>query len=203
MGSGTDPAAPHPARHVRHRPGPVSAFPGRLSAGTERNPARRLALHGPPERAPPASGTPMASASPRCLPHVTTNPERPSSRLVLHVRDPSGSGSARIMARGRRVGKKWRGIWVGVSWLKHAPSPVMPDLIRHPAGERPRAGRPFQVGIASRGSPAPAEAVAAGSRIKSGMTAEMRGPQSPSLRGRCRHRRQRGVALGLIRRAGE
>ncbi len=113
QGSGTDPAAPHPARHVRHRPGPVSVFLGRLSAGMERNPARRLTLHGPPERAPPASGTPMASASPRCLPHVTTNPERPSSHLNRSVRDPSGSGSARSMAWVWRVWKKRGGWWDG------------------------------------------------------------------------------------------
>ena len=49
---------------------------------------------------PPASGTPMASASPRTSPHVTANPERPSSHLNRSVRDPSGSGSAMMMARG-------------------------------------------------------------------------------------------------------
>jgi len=106
QGSGTDPDAPHPARHVRHRPGPASAPRTQPFDWARRNPARWLALHGPPERAPPASGTPMASTSSRCLPHVTANPERPSSRLVQHVRDPSGSGSAGIMAWGMTVGTK-------------------------------------------------------------------------------------------------
>ena len=115
----------------------------------KRLPARWLALHG--HLRPPASGAPMASASCLDLPHVSADPDRPSSRLVRYVRDPSGSGSGRSMARGWKVGMKtgagfgqgvgivggW--VWVCAPWSPHTPSCRTP--IRHPAGERLRAGR--------------------------------------------------------------
>ena len=63
------------------------------------------------ERGPPASGTPMASASFRALPHVTANPERPSSRLVENVRDPSGTGSPMMMAWGLAGGDETSGFF--------------------------------------------------------------------------------------------
>ena len=76
----------HPARHVRHRPVPVSPHgPRKRACRTDLRP-RWLALHARPEERPPASGTPMASASFRYPPHVPARPERPSSRLVRHVR---------------------------------------------------------------------------------------------------------------------
>jgi len=79
----------------------------RLSAATGQEPVRWLALHAS-QRDPPASGTPMASASSRALPHVPANPERPSSRLDQHVHVPSGSGSpasvARVFGGGEKVG---------------------------------------------------------------------------------------------------
>ena len=144
-GSGTDPDAQHLARHVRHRPGPDVPFAAAVAAMRKRLPARWLALRG--RSRPPASGAPMASASFRDLPHVTQDPERPSSRLVRHVRDPSGSGSTESVARGRRVGtKSGVGFWVrgwdcwgwggGVCTVVPTDS-VIPALNRDPAGERP------------------------------------------------------------------
>jgi hypothetical protein len=102
-GSGTDPDAPH--WPVMSATGPFRcAAPPAFRQVWSAFPARWLALHG--QFWPPASGTPMASASLRDPPHVTTDPERPSSRLVRYVRDPSGSGSTESVARGWKVGKK-------------------------------------------------------------------------------------------------
>ena len=63
-----------------------------------------------------ASGATLVPASSRRLPHVTATPRRPSPRLDRHVRDPSGDGSARMMARGlegveemTRIVARWRG----------------------------------------------------------------------------------------------
>ncbi|AKH99508.1 hypothetical protein IMCC20628_00787 [Hoeflea sp. IMCC20628] len=96
-------SATHPAFRLAHNePGTVAGF------------ARSLR--------PPASGTPMASASSRSSPHVTARFERPSSRLVQHVRDPSGSGSTRIMTWGRKVGKRLGGNWMNGAARTLSPS---------------------------------------------------------------------------------
>ena len=47
------------------------------------------------------------------------------------------------------------------------PIPVMPDPIRHPAGERPRAGDSF---VRGEKSLSPRGRAVAGSRLKAGMT---------------------------------
>ena len=49
-------------------------------------PARWLALHGAPERAPPASGDPDGHRLPPCPAARYVKTERPSSRLARHVR---------------------------------------------------------------------------------------------------------------------
>ena len=100
--------ASHPAFRLWHgtKPGPVAGF------------ARSTR--------PPASGTPIASASSRDLPHVTADPERLSSRLVRHVRDPSGSGSASSMAWGWKVWKKPEGFCGGHDF-RH-PRPPSPRI---------------------------------------------------------------------------
>jgi hypothetical protein len=65
----------------------------------QKRPGGRLNRH-IGEEAMSADGTTLATASLQVLPHVTANPERPSSHLNRSVRDPSGSGSAMMMARG-------------------------------------------------------------------------------------------------------
>ena len=97
----------------------------------KRSPARWLALHG--HLRPPASGTPMASASCHDLPHVPADPDRPSSRLVRYVRDPSGGGSGHRMARTRRVGMKWgEGFGQGVGIVGGGVGEFAPDPFPRP-----------------------------------------------------------------------
>jgi hypothetical protein len=61
--------------------------------------ARQDVPRGPPVQADPAaSGTRRCTASSIVPPHVTTDTRRPSSRLDRHVDDPSGDGSATMMA---------------------------------------------------------------------------------------------------------
>jgi hypothetical protein len=103
-GSGTDPGRPLPARHVRHRPGPVTRPSPAFSGWQETTPTRWLAFHRLPRDLPLWAGP----ASNRCR---QRNPDglrlpkprratsaRPApgipSRLARNVRDPSGSGSA-------------------------------------------------------------------------------------------------------------
>jgi hypothetical protein len=62
----------------------------------------------PVEADPAASGTRRCTASSIVPPHVTADTRRPSSRLDRHVDDPSGDGSATMMARGWRLWMKWR-----------------------------------------------------------------------------------------------
>ena len=88
-----------------------SCAPHSLSAGADKKPAWWLALHESQED-PPASGTKMASASSRVLPHVTAQSERHSPRLVETVHDPSGSGSAMMMTRGLAGGDEMAGCYL-------------------------------------------------------------------------------------------
>ena len=111
-GSGTDPGRPFPARHVRHRSGPVTRPSPAFSGGRGTTPARWLAFHRPP-RGLTRLG-PMPPAEPPWPPPPETSratsarpaPDIPS-RLHRNVRDPSGSGSGASMAWRWRVWKRW------------------------------------------------------------------------------------------------
>jgi hypothetical protein len=131
-GSGTDPGRPLPARHVRHRPGPVTRPSPAFQAGRKRpRPGGWLStgVLGTCRSglAPPltdaASGTPMASASRSPPRHVSTPGPGHSLRLARNVRDPSGSGSAeRVWHGGGGCGKSNKSIdirSIGLSYLNH------------------------------------------------------------------------------------
>ena len=131
--SGTDPDAQHTALHVRHRPVPVSR-PARLAADIERVSGPVASFARSPEREPPASGATMAFASFLASPHVTANSERPSSRLVENVREPSGGGSRRSMARAQKVGMKWRIFFWRHVGCEQSRSDKPPSICRQPSG---------------------------------------------------------------------
>jgi len=78
-----------------------------VQAEIQNRPGGRLNRH-IGEEAMSADGTTLVTVSLQVSPHVTANPERPSSHLNQNVRDPSGSGSARMMAQSLAGGEK---IW--------------------------------------------------------------------------------------------
>ena len=115
VGSGTDPGRPFPARHVRHRPGPVTRPSPALSGGHGTTPARWLAFHRLPRGlAPPltdaASGTPMASASWSLARHVSTpgpgHSLPPASKRSRSIRQRECRG---VWHGGGGCGKRWGG----------------------------------------------------------------------------------------------
>ena len=116
-GSGTDPdrhidasqSAPkprgdemHPADHVRHRPVPV-LHPGLPSGsyGAKSRPGGWLCTAPSeeflPENGRPPAETPMATASPHVLPHVTSRQRGLPPAWSDTFAGPSGSGSAMMM----------------------------------------------------------------------------------------------------------
>ncbi|AKI02697.1 hypothetical protein IMCC20628_04018 [Hoeflea sp. IMCC20628] len=124
---------------IRHRPVPVSHPQSRLPWGKAwmlDRPGGWLGPYGEPA----ASGATMVTASLRMLPHVTAKPERYPSHLNRSVRDPSGSGSTVMMSRVRRVWKRWRISLTELARRFYRLSSCRTP-IRHPAGERPRAGK--------------------------------------------------------------
>jgi hypothetical protein len=90
-------------RHVRHRPAPV-IHPARQAGN--RTPARWLALHDAPERAPPASGTALAIASPArhadvCAPDQGAFPPACLETFAIHP----AAGADRVCHGDGRCGK--------------------------------------------------------------------------------------------------
>ena len=95
-----------PQARFHPRPGCRPALAGHKGQGF----IRWLAWPGHPARGDhAASGTRRCTASSMVPPHVTASPRRPSPRLDRHVRDPSGDGSAGMMARGAGCGEKIAG----------------------------------------------------------------------------------------------
>jgi hypothetical protein len=102
-----------PQARFHPRPGCRPALAGTrgkdFSGGWLGRSARQNVPQGHPfEADPAASGTRRCTASSIVPPHVTADTRRPSSRLDRHVDDPSGDGSATMMARGWRLWMKWR-----------------------------------------------------------------------------------------------
>jgi hypothetical protein len=115
----TTPCPPRIRKAARHRPvSTLTLTAGRRWPGTRgkdfsggwlgRSARQDVPQGHPVEADPAASGTRRCTASSIVPPHVTASPRRPSSRLDRHVDDPSGDGSATMMARGWRVWMKWR-----------------------------------------------------------------------------------------------
>jgi hypothetical protein len=112
------PCPPRIRKAARHRPVsiPTLAAGRRWPAQGARispvaglaDPPVRTSRRAPVQADPAASGTRRCTASSIVPPHVTADTRRPSSRLDRHVDDPSGDGSATMMARGWRVWMKWR-----------------------------------------------------------------------------------------------
>ena len=98
------PGSSHRARHVRHRPGPISRPRPHVADGSGPGPVAGFARR---SRAPPASGTALAIASPLVASYVETRITGafPSAWPETLAR-PSGSGSATMIACGWKVGKK-------------------------------------------------------------------------------------------------
>ncbi len=134
---------------------------------SDARPARWLAWPVDPAREAGLPAEPrLVAASSRVFRHVTAKPERHSSHLNRSVRDPSGSGSRASMAGESGGVDEMVGCFF-VTALRHRHAGLDPASSRRASASRETIAISW---FFDKRLLAPAEAGAAGSRIKSGMT---------------------------------
>ena len=149
--------------HVRHRPVPVCR-PTRLAAYVERGPG------------------PVAGFARRSRENTARQRSHDGIRLLSRPAARYGTPQKAFLPPGRKRSRTIRQrerdeYGMGAEGVDKS------GWIRHD-GRACASRKTYPLFVFPDESPALAEASAAGSRIRSGMMEEMRGPQSPSLRGR-------------------